>query len=166
MAKWNNFFLQRMGTDDQDQPYAVCESVATWHMWCKEIPFKTGEKVKEPAKRSWPDEDGDDEFIPTEGLRMEAYSMKVQFGCKAKDDTTNHVSAATLVRQYTGNFLTYLKTGMMKMYSSYTDVGRQNVRLESYDEGTFKETDGEAFLFFDVTFKVNDPTTQITLTTS
>ena len=167
MGKWNNFFLQRMGEDSNSQEYPVCESVETWGMWCKDIPFKLCEKVKEPAKRTWPDEDGDDEFIPEGGLLLEAYSMKVEFGCKAKDDTTNNLSATSIVRQHVGEFLSYLKeSGMMKMYSSYTGIGRQNVLLESYGEGTFKEADGEAFVIFEVSSKVNDPATQITLTTS
>ena len=61
MEKWQNFFLQRMGTDEEGQPYPVCESVNEWGIFCKKIPFKIFDKVKEPASRSWNDEDGDDE---------------------------------------------------------------------------------------------------------
>ena len=61
MEDWKNFFLQRMGKDENDSDYPVCESVNKWGIFCKDIPFKMFEKVKDPAKRSWYDEDGDDE---------------------------------------------------------------------------------------------------------
>lgn len=167
MKKWRNFFLQRMG-ETEGSPYPVCESVQTWGVWCKDIPFKIIENVKEPAVRSWNDEHGDDEYIPAGGLYMSAYTMKVEFGCKKMGmatDGTDNIAAVDDVRERVGAFLTYLRTaGMMNMYSSYTRIGRQNVRLAGVDdEATWQsEADGE-FLVFTVTFKVNDPVTDITL---
>ena len=153
MGKWNNFFLQRMGSN-----YPVCESVNTWGVWCKDIPFKIFDKAKAPAKRSWYDEHGDDEFIPSDGLYMEAYTIKVEFGCKKMTSVSD-------VRNNVGAFLKYLQeSGMMKMYSSYTRIGRQNVRFDSISDNAKWKTDEEGeFLIFDVTFKVNDPVTDITL---
>jgi hypothetical protein len=167
MGKWNNFFLQKMGVGVNNAPYSVCESVATWGVFCKKIPFKVFDKVKAPAKRSWYDEDGDDEYIPTGGLKLEAYTMKVEFGCK-KIAVNNSFGSASVddVRAKVGKFLEYLKTsGMMNMYSSHTRIGRQNVRLESVGEsGTWvTEDDGTEYLVFEVTFKVNDPNTDIKL---
>lgn len=161
MGKWNNFFLQRMGTDANSAPYPVCESVATWGVWCKDIPFKILDKVKAPAKRTWNDEHGDDEYVPSTGLYVEAYTMKVEFGCKK-------MAGVSSVRSSVGTFLTYLReSGMMKMYSSYTGIGRKDVRLESVgDSAKWKSEDGQEFLIFDVTFKVNDPVTDVTLGSS
>lgn len=157
MGKWNNFFLQRMGGN-----YPVCESVNTWGVWCKDIPFKIFDKAKAPAKRSWYDEHGDDEFISTDGLYMEAYTIKVEFGCKK---VSNSMASVNDVRNKVGTFLKYLQeSGMMKMYSSYTRIGRQNVRLDSISDNAKWKTEEEGeFLIFDVTFKVNDPVTDITL---
>jgi hypothetical protein len=167
MAAWQNFFLQRMGTDGNGDSYPVCESVATWGIFCKDIPFKLFEKVKEPAKRSWPDEDGDDEYIPADGLKLEAYSIKVEFGCKKLDSsnaTKYGTSTITDVRANVGTFLNHLKSGLFKLYSSYTRIGRQNVRLESVsDSAKWKSDENGEFLIFEVTFKVNDPVTDITL---
>lgn len=159
MEKWRNFFLQQMGTDTGGSPHAVYESVAAWGVWCKSIPFKIFDKVKAPAKRTWYDEHGDDEYIPSEGLYLEAYTMKVEFGCKK-------MAGVNDVRERVGAFLGYLReSGMMKMYCSYTRIGRQNVRLDSVGDGaTWKNEEGQEFLIFDVTFKVNDPVTDITLT--
>lgn len=162
MGKWNNFFLQRMGVNSNNAPYPVCESVATWGIFCKSIPFKVFDKAKAPAKRSWNDEDGDDEYIPSSGLFMEAYTMKVELACKKGSDS---MASVDNVRTNIGNFLAYLRqSGMMKLYSSHTRIGRQNVRLESVgDSVKWKSDDNGEFLIFEVTFKVNDPVTDITL---
>ena len=159
-----------MGTDGNNVAYPVCESVSTWGIWCKDIPFKLMEKVKEPAKRSWFDEHGDDEYIPAGGLYADAYTMKVEFGCKK-------TSTSTGVRERVGTFLSYLRTsGMLKMYSSYTRIGRQDVRFDSVSDSAKWESDvtvttsgntttytGDEFLIFEVTFKVNDPVTDVVL---
>jgi hypothetical protein len=148
-----------MGVTSGNASYPVCESVATWGVWCKEIPFKLADKAKAPAKRTWYDEHGDDEYISADGLFMEGYTMKVEFGCKKMTGVSD-------VRDRVGAFLGYLReSGMMKMYCSYTRIGRQNVRLDSVgDSATWKSEDGQEFLIFEVTFKVNDPVTDITLT--
>ena len=168
MGKWNNFFLQKMGVDSTNAPYPICESVATWGIFCKQIPFKMFDKVKAPAKRSYYDEDGDEEYIPESGLKLEAYTMKVEFGCKKIAKGNNYGSAAVNdVREKVGKFLGYLRTsGMMKMYSSHTRIGRQSVRLDSINDSAtwITEEDGTEFLVFEVTFKVNDPSTDIKLT--
>jgi hypothetical protein len=142
--------------------HSVYESVATWGIWCKSIPFKIMEKVKDPAKRTWYDEHGDEEYIPSDGVYLEAYTMKVEFGCKKVYNSTASVAD---VRQKVGAFLQYLRTaGMMKMYSSYTRIGRQEVRLESVsDNAKWVSDDNGEFLIFEVTFKVNDPVTDVEL---
>lgn len=165
MGNWQNFFLQRMGNNN-GIPYAVCESVATWGIWCKEIPFKIYDKVKSPSKHTWHDEHGDDEYIPSTGLYMEAYTMNVEFGCKLIGGTNNFGSASVDdVREKVGTFLNYLRTsGMLYMYSSHTRIGRQYVRMDSVGEkGKWTSENGEEWLIFDVTFKINDPVTDITL---
>ena len=158
MEKWRNFFLQRMGKDGNGNAYPVCESVATWGIWCKNIPFKLFDRVKAPAKRTWYDEHGDDEYIPKEGLYLEAYTMKVEFGCKK-------MSSVNDVRQNVGQFLAYLQSsGHMKLYSSHTRIGRQDVRLDSVSDNATWKTDAEGeFLIFEVTLNVADPKTDITL---
>ena len=171
MAKWRNFYLRKMGTDTNNLPYPTYESVSAWGVWCKDIPFKIYDKAKEPAKRSWPDEHGDEEFIPSGGLFMEAYTMKVEFGCKKMSqmhDGSTTISAVNDVRAKVGSFLQYLRqSGMLQMYSSHTRIGRQDVRFESCDDDAkWVVQDGVEFLVFEVTFKVNDPVTDITLSNS
>lgn len=167
MAKWQNFFLQKMGTDTHGAAFPTCESVAAWGVFCKSIPFKLFEKVKEPANRSWHDEDGDDEYVPADGLRLEAYTMEVEFGCKlltGSRETAAYGTSVSDVRARVGAFLNYLRqSGMMMLYSSYTRIGRKNVRLESVrDDAKWKSENGEEWLIFKVSLKVNDPSTDIT----
>lgn len=169
MALWKNFYLQRMGLDGDDNPYPINESVGTWGVWCKSIPFKLFDKVKEPAKRSWNDEHGDDEYISADGLFLESYEMEVEFGCKLLGSHvgSEQTEPVSNVRVSVANFLSYLRSsGMMKLYSSHTRIGRQNVRLVSVGDAAHwesKDIDGFEFLVFSVKFKVNDPITDIVL---
>lgn len=165
MEKWQNFFLQRMGTDENGQAYPVCESVTAFGIFCKDIPFKVMDKVKDPAKRTWNDEHGDDEYIPDGGLYLESYTMKVEFGCKRIDTSEKYSITVDDVRNKVTAFIKYLReSGMMNLYSSYTRIGRQNVRLDSVsDSAKWKSDDNTEFLIFEATFKVNDPVTDITL---
>ena len=168
MSAWNNFFLQKMGYSTGTTPYPVKESVASWGVWCKSIPFKILDKVKDPAKRNWYDQHGDDEYMPSEGLYIEAYTMKVEFGIRSTATSSGGttIPADKNVRDKMQSFIDYLRTsGMMKMYSSYTRVGRQYVRLEAINDNAKwqKGEDGYWFLIFEMTFKVNDPVTDITL---
>ncbi len=165
MEKWQNFFLQRMGLDGSS-PYPMYESVSEWGVWCKDIPFQMLDKVKAPAKRNWYDEHGDDEYISVDGMYLEAYTMTVEFGCKKMGSITTQsgtISAIDDVRVKVGAFLDYLRSsGMLMMYSSHTRVGRREVRLDSVDDKTtWKSEDGQEFLVFKVTFKVNDPVTDV-----
>lgn len=157
MNKWQNFFLQKMGVDGQGNAYTMHESVSQWGVWCRDIPFKLLDKAKDPSKVSWLDEHGDDEYIPSTGVYLEAYTMKVDFGCKL-------TSAVSDVREKVGLFLTYLReSGMLMLYSSHTRIGRKNVRLSSVpDDAKWKNEGGEEWLVFSVIFKVNDPVTDIT----
>ena len=168
MKDWQNFYIQKMGTEVSGTPYPVFESVNTWGVWCKDIPFKLYERVKAPAMRSWNDEHGDDEYVPSTGLYMESYEIEITFGCKIltslfADEETAYVDN---VRNAVKAFLDYLRaSGMMKIYSTWTRTGRQYVRLSEFPE-TVKWVPGSTgnteFIIFPVKFKVCDPVTEVT----
>ena len=159
-----------MGVDAHNNPYPIYESVSEWGIFCKEIPFKLCEEVKEPAKRAWLDEHGDDEYIGSDGLYMQAYTMEIEFGCKKlnSNEAAKYGISVSDVRNKVGTFIQYLRTsGMMKIYSDYTNIGRQNVRLKAVkDKAKWKNENGEQWLVFSIELKVNDPVTDITLSTS
>ena len=101
----------------------VKDSIADFGMYVSESPFKPCDSVKEPVKREWHDEHGDDEYIGKDGLYMAAYENKVKFLFKGNAFGANEKCKA---------FIDYLrKSGMMKMYCDFNRVGRQHVRLKS-----------------------------------
>lgn len=160
MANWQNFYLQKMSSTSEP----VYESVNRWGVFCKEIPFALAGDMKKPAKNEWYDEHGDDEYIADGGLYMEAYTMEVEFGCQVLETGNRFNVIVEDVRANVASFLQYLRTsGMMKMYSSYTGVGRQSVRLDSYNDGEWINDNGITMLVFKIKFKVNDPVTEMVL---
>lgn len=132
----------------------VIDVIESFGMYCMENPFKPCEKVKEPSKRSWYDENGDDEYIsPSDGLLMEAYENSVKFGFHGKAYGANDKLKS---------FLGYLRGGMMKMYCEFNGIGRQHVRLSSIDPSLYRDVRGdEDILTVSITFKFNDPSTDV-----
>ena len=132
---------------------AVVDTIDAFGMYCMENPFKTCSDVKEPTKRTWHDEHGDDEYIPADGLRLAAYENKVKFGFKGGTFGANDKLKS---------FLRYLRSGSMKMYCEFNRIGRCNVRLKSVEQDLYRDvSDGEDILVVGVTFKFNNPTKDV-----
>lgn len=127
-----------------------------WGIWVKSIPFLIYPKLKEPAKRSWPDQNGDDEYLPDSPL-FEAYTMNVDFVFIGQTGTANIQIKS---------FLDYLsRNGEFSIYDTYSAIGRTRVRYSSYSDKAFRRREGENDVVqFTVTLKVNDPITEIRLT--
>ena len=148
MKDYFRIYMQKEGDGNE-----VKDSIADFGMYVSESPFKPCDAVKEPVKREWHDEHGDDEYIPKEGLYMESYENKVKFGFKGKAYGANEKLKA---------FLEYLRGGMMKMYCEFNGIGRKNVRLKSIDQTLYRNVSGdEDILTISITFKFNDPTTDV-----
>lgn len=128
----------------------VVDTIQAFGMYCMENPFKTCEEVKEPTKRTWYDEHGDDEYIPPkDGIFLAAYENKVRFGFRGDAYGANERLKA---------FLEYLRGGMFKMYCEFNKVGRRHVRLKSVSPTLYRSVYGnEDILTIYLTFKFNDP---------
>ena len=50
---------------------------------------------------------------------------------------------------------------MMKMYCDFNRIGRQHVRLKSIDSDLYRYPGSEDLLVLSITFKFNDPVTDI-----
>lgn len=126
-----------------------------WGIWIKSIPFLLYPKMKEPAKRSWPDQNGDDEYLP-ESPVFEAYTMNVDFVFIGERGTAN-----SQIR----SFMNYLsRDGEFSIYDTYSALGRTRVRYSSYSDKAFRRREEENDVVqFTVTLKVNDPITEIRL---
>lgn len=136
---------------------AVKETVASFDVYCSEMPFVIANKAKDLTTRNWHDEDGLDAYVPSV-LKMEAYELEVKFICKGDRDSSN---------QKIRNFIDYL-TGRdgsgvyLKVYDSYTEIGRQHVRFTELSDKAelVRDADGD-ILVFTVKFNVDDPVTDI-----
>lgn len=154
MAKPYAIYFKKM-IDDA----LVVDTFDNWDIVCKDFPFKLYGEAKELPVTDWKDEDGDDEYIPKE-LKIASYEMDVEFVYKGDMNTAN-----TKIK----GFLDYLTgrggTGAeLMVYDTYTKIGRQKVRFVSVDDDVFyRQEEGGDVVVFVVTFKVNDPVTDITL---
>jgi len=123
-------------------------------IYTKHVPFILYPKAKEPYKKSWYDEDGDDEYLPATP-RYEAYTMNVDFVYEGALNTAN-----TNIK----NFLDFIQGGYFSLYDEYTGIGRQKIRYVSVDENATLYRRDKDVVEFTVSLKVNDPVTQITIT--
>lgn len=137
----------------------VVDTLDNWGIVCKDFPFKLYGEAKKLPSYDWKDEDGDDEYIPSE-LKIASYEIDVEFAYKGEMDSAN-----AKIR----GFLDYLTgrggTGAeLMVYDTYTKIGKQSVRFVSVKDDVFYRQDesGDVVVFV-VTFKVNDPVTDITL---
>lgn len=133
---------------------SVTDSNARWGIVVQNMPFKLVPDVKEYAKTDWKDADGDDEFIPAVP-RFKAYEMEVSFLCVAPCGEANARIRA---------FWDFVKAGEMMMHDTYTGIGRRGVRFAKFAPKALRRRDGGTdAVEFKMTFKVNDPVTQIDL---
>lgn len=141
----------------------VVDTLDNWGIVCKDFPFKLYGEAKELPSHDWKDEDGDDEYIP-DVLPIAAYEMEVEFAYKGDMFTAN---------SNIKKFLDYL-TGRegdgaeFMCYDTFTRIGRQKMRFVSVSEDIFHRDQNNSeygcdVIVFSVTFKVNDPVTDITL---
>lgn len=126
-----------------------------WGIWIKHVPFALYPKMKEPAKRTWPDENGDDEYV-LDNPTFEAYTSNVEFV---------FIGAHGEGNQQIRSFLNYLsRDGEFSIYDTYSQIGRTKVRYSGYSEKSFRRREYEKDIIeFSVTMKFNDPVTDIVL---
>ena len=148
MKNYFRIYMQKEGDGNE-----VKDSIAAFGMYVSENPFKPCDSVKEPSKRDWNDEHGDDEYIGPEGLYMASYETDIKFLFRGDAFGATDKCKA---------FLDYLrKSGMMKMYCEFNKIGRQHVRLKSISPTLYREPGSEDLLVLSIKFKVNDPVTEI-----
>ena len=155
----------------------VVNSFTQWGIACCKVPFKAGGKTKDPAKRDWKDEQGEDVFLPNK-LMFEAYDAEFEMAYVGKELASNPFNlslAMTQIKAFkkwlTGNDTTNGSGAELKIYSPYASIGRQKCylseisneepRLQLVQEG--QNIYHENVVTFKVKFRVCDPMTDITL---
>ena len=134
------------------------EVVSSFGIYCKDIPFLMYSDVKEPYSNDWLDEDGIEEYIPKEGLKMKPYDMEVEWAYKGA-----MYSANDKIKK----FLDYLSgrsdnQPQMAIYCDYTKIGRYKIRLSKISDKVtlVRDKDNGDIVIFKTTLKVCDPVTE------
>lgn len=112
--------------------------------------------MKDIPSRDWPDEHGDDEYVPGTPY-YKAYEMDCEFVFLGPHGTANAKIK---------DFLKFLaEGGKFRIYDTYTKIGRTEVRYMSYSENVLYRRDGQDdIVIFSVKLKINNPVSDITLT--
>lgn len=163
--------LFQKGTD------SVVNSYTQWGIVCAKVPFKVANKTKDVAKREWPDEQGEDAFIPAK-LMFEGYDAEFEFAYKGQELSTNAfnlslgMNAINSFKEWlSGNDTDEGSGAELKIYSPYSTIGRQGCYLlEISNEEPHLQVKGEGgnvynenVITFKAKFRVTDPMTDITL---
>ena len=67
-----------VGSTETDVKDTV-DTQASYNVVCQEFPFKFMPETKELPSRKWYDKDGEDVYIPSDGLKLEAYDIEAKF---------------------------------------------------------------------------------------
>lgn len=159
---------------------ATVNSFIQWGIVCCKIPFKAGGKTKDLAKRDWYDEHGDDSYIPSK-LMFEGYDAEFELAYQGQELATNPFNLSKAFTQIdafkkwlSGNDNPNGSGAELKIYSPFSTIGRQGCYLlEILDEDPHvmtKQENGNVYnenvVTFKVRFRVTDPMTNITLSSS
>lgn len=135
------------------------DTQAMFGVVCQEFPFKYLPETKDLPKHDWYDEDGDDVYIPSNGLRFAAYDMEVKFlyvGTEAdmagniKDfidficGRINYILVDNVVTKITTNVT---QNVMLSVYDEYTKTGRRGVFVKEVSNEllAYDDRNGEYF---------------------
>lgn len=158
MANYKKFIIQQQtynGSSYVNVGSAI-DTQAAYHIVCQECPFKVLPEVKELAKRDWYDENGEDVYIPTDGLKFKAYDMEVKF---------LYVGTETNMSAELNGFINFLYgrnsggSPCLAIYSEYTKTGRRGVYVSEIGNELldYDDNDPQAVGVFKVKFRVTDP---------
>lgn len=143
---------------------AVTDVFQAYGMRLEDMPSIIPLTPKNIYSHSWTDEDGDDEYIP-ENIKYESVECDFTFGCSSTD-------SGNTVFDKLNAFIAWLQSGTFSFYCEYSGIGRQDVRLSElqddakYSKHTLRRNGidmTEEVLSFTVTFKINNPKTDVSL---
>lgn len=132
----------------------VKDLFADFSMGCVAFPFKLSGEVKELPTDDYPDEDGEDTFIPS-NLVLKAYDLDVDFSYKGNNAERDVSGFIDYLLGYDGN------GASLKVYNPYTNIGRHKIYITSYNEPEYNRSDEGEVANFSVAFRVTDPRTRI-----
>lgn len=136
----------------------VKDSFEDFGIVCTDVPFMPKGEAKELANNDWPDESGEDAYIP-DTIPTQAFDWEIGMAYKGAL-TTCHTKIKSFLDYLTGRDGS---GGAMKVYSSYTGIGRQYVHYKSVSDFEFVKSNMDEVLTFTLTLRVTDPDTEVVL---
>lgn len=174
MASYKKFLVQQQTYNGTTYTNVgdVIDTNTMFGVVCQSFPFKHLPESKDLAKREWFDENGDDVYMPSDGIKFKAYDVEATFLYVG----TEHAMATNL-KQFI-NFLygrinivngsvvstaNATKNVFLKIYDEYTKTGRERVYVISHDNSLyfFNDVSAGAIAQFKIKFHVCDPVTEI-----
>ena len=144
------------------------DTLDKYGLFIKHTPYKAFPQIKNLVTQDWPDENGEDVWLPKTGIVNKAYDFDVEFIYYADDGmATENIRA----------FANEIKGKWLQIYDTYTQMGRKGVYVSEFDaDPPFKRRKIQLrvldnglpairdYVYFKVKFRVNDPNTDVVLT--
>lgn len=168
MADYKKFFIKQQtydGSNYTDVDGSVKDIYDEFGIVCQDFPFKYFPEKKDPAKREWPDEDGEDVFIPSGGLKTSAFDIEVKFLYAGAVYGTDVASNSTTMYAKIVNFIDFITCKdvggrvMLAMSDEYTGLAFQGVYVKEVGNELYEYNDVNlnGYAVFKVKFRVTDP---------
>lgn len=140
----------------------VVDTQTAFNVVCQEFPFKYLPEIKDLASEDWTDEDGEDVFMPAEGLKFKAYDL---------DATFLYVGTQGNMADDLSRFINFLYgrnqngSPWLAVYDEYTKTGRRGIYVKEVDNEliAYDSVNVEVIGQFKVKFRVTDPITNVVL---
>ena len=150
------FYIQRASD-------AAAVNVQTqWGITVKDSGYPMQRKAKEPYNNNWKDRDGDDEWNEAISYEAFTYTLECVIFTQSGDSDTSRTELKKAVRA----FQNAIRNGEFSIYSAWHKFGFRKCRVAEFqDPGSsgFSTKDGRCRLIFRLVLKINDPTTEMSL---
>lgn len=135
------------------------DTQTAFHVVCQEFPFIRLPEAKDVAVYDWPDENGEDMYLPSV-IKHKAYDLDATFlyvGTQANMNTELNAFIDFLFGRNTNG------SPLLAVYDEYTQTGRRGVYVKSVDNELFvyDTANAEVVGQFKVKFRISDPVHEI-----
>lgn len=143
---------------------AAIDTAEQWGIIAKTHPLVSLPQVKTPASNDWYDENGTDEY--TTKMYYQSIDYSVDFYLKTRSTESFDIATSSL-HAAIYSFFNKIGKGEFTFYDEATGQGRRKVRYNSgsYEDNKIVWTSDDEYYYarciFTLSFKINDPTTDI-----
>lgn len=172
-----NTYIQQIKYETTYTKGRVVDLLSKFHVVCKDFPFKKYPEAIDLPERVWEGADGADVYVP-DSLPMKSYTIDVEFLYTRERATgVSRDAMDATIRSDISSFLDFIcgrigsgvagdsiVSPRLAIYNEYVAIGRKDVVVSKVDNDIyfFNDNDDSVVVTFKVTFKVYDPTTDVT----